>query len=185
MCDTMLPTKTSQFRDFDSIRERDVIHLCIPSVDRSITAEYISSKIASLGIGIVSRIIFSANRDSDYKKAIIYFDSWREDEKTARIIQGLKETGCLSIVYDFPKLWKCRILISPANDRDATATAAAARASSSSTSSPSNSYRKSGFSSMPPPTTRRAYVPAPPLTDISGNSNPNRPPRNQSRTFWQ
>ena len=106
----MASAVSSSSRDFGSIRDKDdMIHLCIPMIDLSVTQEYISSKLGSLGLGIIKRIQFSPNKEAEYKKAIVYFDSWVDNERNARLIESFKQTGCLSIVYDFPKIWKCRI----------------------------------------------------------------------------
>ena len=106
----MAAAASSSGRDFGSIRDKDdIIHLCIPIVDLSVTQEYISSKLGSLGLGIIKRVQFSPNKEAEYKKAIVYFDSWVDNERNTRLIESLKQTGCLSIVYDFPKIWKCRI----------------------------------------------------------------------------
>lgn len=107
---SMAAAGSSSGRDFGSIRDKDdIIHLCIPIVDLSVTQEYISSKLGSLGLGIIKRVQFSPNKEAEYKKAIVYFDSWVDNERNTRLIESLKQTGCLSIVYDFPKIWKCRI----------------------------------------------------------------------------
>ena len=107
---SMAAAVSSSGRDFGSIRDKDdIIHLCIPIVDLSVTQEYISSKLGSLRLGIIKRVQFSPNKEAEYKKAIVYFDSWVDNEQNTRLIESLKQTGCLSIVYDFPKIWKCRI----------------------------------------------------------------------------
>lgn len=200
---------SSYERDFGSIRDKeDIIHLCIPMVDLSITQEYISSKLGSLGLGIIKRIQFSPNKESEYKKAIVYFDSWVENERTSKIIESLKQTGCLSIVYDFPKIWKCRIFNPNINERvynvsasryvalpvvDVMAAAAAtpdsppfsgAGAEKETVTiedkhSVASSNKSFDFSSLTPTNPRRRqYVPAP-------NSSRASPPRTQYRAVWQ
>lgn len=182
------PPATNGWRDFGAFRETPQIHLCIPSIERTITAEFVASKIAGLGLGTISRVNFSANRDSEFKKAIIYFDTWNKDEGTAAVLKRLNETGCLSVIYDFPKVWKCRILSNECPRSGSKSDSE--RTTSSTTSYRSSETREGAWGSSATgaqrrtynPPARRVYVPAPSPAPATALPHPtNQPPaRRQS-----
>lgn len=85
----------------------NMISMCIPRVEASMTLDYIKSKLNGLNIGHVRHIREIPLRSDPTHKRILMRFHWNENNNKSTVLQKqMEELGSLKVVYDMPWYWK-------------------------------------------------------------------------------
>ncbi len=80
--------------------------LCIPRVNKELPRQYIFQVLSSLRIGYIDKIFeYPSKTDATYKRVVIKFKSWVENDKSNIITKRFAENKDIKIVYNEPWYW--------------------------------------------------------------------------------
>lgn len=80
--------------------------ICIPRVSQELPRQYIFQVISALRIGYIDKIFeYPLKNDVLYKRVVIKFKSWVENETANIITKRFAENKDIKIVYNEPWYW--------------------------------------------------------------------------------
>ena len=80
--------------------------LCIPRVSRELPRQYIFQVLSSLKIGYIDKILeYPVKNDTAFKRVVIKFKSWVENNTANIITKRFAENKDIKIVYNEPWYW--------------------------------------------------------------------------------
>ena len=81
--------------------------ICIPSIERNISAFDIRKTFEKLNIGTINKIIIK--KKNKHSTAFVYLQRWNvKNEKAKLFHKKIIEGEEVNLIYKFPWFWKCR-----------------------------------------------------------------------------
>lgn len=84
-----------------------IICLCIPKIEETIKSSYIQKQIQKTKMGLIKQYTELPWKHDPTHKRVLMRMEWNENHPQSAIFQEMLKSGkSISIVHEFPKVWK-------------------------------------------------------------------------------